>query len=119
MIYAFLGIAIGLVLGSMSKLAIPLIYAHYTAVVILGMLDAICGAIRSDIVEKHFDKTVFLSGLFFNAALAIGITYLGESLGLNLYLAATVVFTFRIFQNVGATRRVLLDRFIQKKANKK
>ncbi len=113
MAYALLGLLVGVFAGAFTKFSIPLEYAHYSAVVILGLLDAIFGAIRSDLVDNTFDSLVFISGLIFNALLALGITYLGESLGLNLYLAATVVFTFRIFQNVGVTRRVVLDKWIK------
>jgi len=113
MLYALFGLFIGGIIGALSKASIPVEYAHYSAVVILGLLDAIIGAIRSDVVDKTFNSIVFISGLIFNAILALAITYLGESLGLNLYLAATVVFTFRIFQNVGVTRRVFLDKWIQ------
>lgn len=118
MVYAFLGLFIGVVAGILSGVSIPLEFAHYSAVVILGLFDSIIGALRADIADNRFDTTVFLSGLLFNAILALGITYLGETLGLNLYLAATVVFTFRIFQNVGVTRRVLLDRWIQEHERK-
>ena len=113
MVYALLGIFVGIFIGVFSHVSIPLEYAHYSAVVIIGLLDAIFGAIRADFVENTFDSLVFLSGLIFNAILALSITYIGESLGLNLYLAATFVFTFRIFQNVGITRRILLDKWIE------
>jgi small basic protein len=113
MIYALLGICFGVFLGFFSQVSIPLEYAHYTAVVIIGLLDAIFGAIRSDFVDNTFDSLIFISGLVFNAILALSITYIGEILGLNLYLAATIVFTFRIFQNVGITRRLLLDKWIK------
>ncbi len=119
MIYAFFGIFIGLIIGFISEFSIPLEYAHYSAVVVLGLLDAIFWAVRSDIVDKTFNNIILLSGLLFNAIFALFITYLWETLGLNLYLAATVVFTFRIFQNVGITRRVLLDKWISKKNKKK
>jgi len=119
MIYALFGLSIGIVAGWLSKFSIPIEYAHYSAVVILGLLDAIFGAIRADLVDNKFDIIVFISGLLFNAILALGITYFGELLGLNLYLSATVVFTFRIFQNVGVTRRILLDKVIRKKEIKK
>ena len=113
MVYALLGICLGVLLGFISQVSIPLEYAHYTAVVIIGLLDAIFGAIRSDFVDNTFDSLIFISGLVFNAMLALSITYIGEILGLNLYLAATIVFTFRIFQNVGITRRLLLDKWIK------
>jgi len=118
MIYAFLWIFMWVILWLISNFSIPIEYSHYSAVVILWLLDAIIWAIRADIVDKTFNNIVFLSWLLFNAIFALFITYLWESLGLNLYLAATVVFTFRIFQNVWITRRVLLDKWIYKQSKK-
>lgn len=116
MIWSVLGILLGIIIGVVFNVPIPLVLTRYTAVVIIGLLDAIFGAIRAEVTNDKFSITIFISGVFFNALLAIGITYLGEKLGLNLYLAATVVFTFRIFQNVGITRRVLLENWMAKKA---
>jgi small basic protein len=47
--------------------------------------------------------------------LAVGITYLGDQLSLDLYLAAIVVFTIRIFGNLGTIRYSLLERKIGRK----
>lgn len=115
MIWSVFGILLGIIVGVVFHVPIPLTFTRYTAVVIIGLLDAIFGAIRAEVTKDRFDITIFVSGVLFNALLAIGITYLGEKLGLNLYLAATVVFTFRIFQNVGITRRVLLENWMKKK----
>ena len=115
MIWSVLGILFGIIIGVVFNVPIPLAFTRYTAVVIIGLLDSIFGAIRAEVTNDKFNITIFISGAFFNAILAIGITYLGEKLGLNLYLAATVVFTFRIFQNVGITRRVLLENWMNKK----
>jgi len=51
----------------------------------------------------------------FNILLAAGITYLGDRLGLDLYLAASIVFTFRIFSNVGIARRTIVEEWITHK----
>jgi small basic protein len=110
--YSLFGLILGIFFASQLPVSLPVEYAHYTAVVILGLFDAIFGALRADLVDHTFNPPVFFSGLVFNALLALCITHLGELLGLNLYLAATVVFTFRIFQNVGVVRRVLLDSWI-------
>ncbi len=118
MIYAFLWIFMWVILWLISNFSIPIEYSHYSAVVILWLLDAIIWAIRADVVDKTFNNIVFLSWLLFNAIFSLFITYLWESLGLNLYLAATVVFTFRIFQKVWITRRVLLDKWIYKQSKK-
>lgn len=115
MIWSIFGILLGIIVGFVFNFPIPLAFTKYTAVVIIGLLDAIFGAIRAEVTNDKFSITIFITGVFFNALLAIGITYLGEKLGLNLYLAATVVFTFRIFQNVGITRRILIENWMNKR----
>lgn len=115
MLWALVGILLGILAGLSSSATIPLEYTHYTAVVIIGLLDALFGSIRAEVTRDRYSVMIFLTGLLFNILLAIGITLLGDKLGLDLYLAATVVFTFRIFTNVGATRRALIERWIARK----
>lgn len=114
MLFALIGIIIGLLLGIFINYPIPLEFTRYTAVVIIGMLDALFGAIRAQVTKDEYSTFLFLSGLLFNILLALGITFLGDKMGLDLYLAATFVFTFRIFSNVGITRRALLAKFKNK-----
>lgn len=115
MIWAILGIIIGIVLGLGINFPIPLELTKYTAVIIMGILDALFGAIRAEITNDRFNAVIFITGLFFNIILSIAITLLGDKLGLDLYLAATFVFTFRIFSNIGTTRRAVLQNFIENK----
>lgn len=115
MLWALVGILLGILAGINSSVTIPLEYTHYTAVVIIGLLDALFGSIRAEVTRDRYSVTIFLTGLLFNILLAVGITLLGDKLGLDLYLAATVVFTFRIFTNVGATRRALIERWMARK----
>lgn len=119
MIWALIGVLFGIIVGFALNIPIPIEYTRYTAVVSIGILDAIFGAIRAEVTKDNYDAIIFLTGLFFNVVLAIGITYLGDKLGLDLYLAATVVFTFRIFTNVGITRRAILQTYLQKRKQKK
>lgn len=119
MIWALIGVLVGIIIGFAVNIPIPIELTRYTAVVSIGILDAIFGAIRAEVTKDNYDAIIFLTGLFFNVVLAIGITYLGDKLGLDLYLAATVVFTFRIFSNVGITRRALLQNYMQKRKQKK
>lgn len=114
MIWAFLGILIGILLGLGINVTIPVAYTKFSAVILIGILDALFGAIRAEVTRDQYNAIIFISGLFFNIILALVITYLGDKLGLDLYLAATVVFTFRIFSNVGMTRRALLQRWLEK-----
>ena len=110
MIYALAGILVGVIVGLALNVPIPIEYSRYTAVVIIGMLDALFGALRAEITKDNYNPLIFITGLMFNIILAIGITFLGDQLGLDLYLAATFVFTFRIFTNVGVMRRHLMSK---------
>lgn len=108
------GLTIGIIIGAYTPIEIPMELARYSAVGILGILDSILGAIRANLQSKY-NSTIFLSGLLFNMVLAILITYLGDKLGLDLYLAVLVVFTIRIFRNIATIRYAFLSRFIGKK----
>ena len=96
--------AIGVAIGLFSPVTIPVGYARYTAVAILAGLDSIFGAFKSYIAGT-FEPRVFLSGVVTNMALAGGLTYLGDKLGVDLSIAAIVAFGVRIFNNLGSIRR--------------
>lgn len=114
MFFALIGILIGIIVGWFLPFTIPVEYTRYTAVIILGIADSLTGAIRAQMTKDHYDPWIFATGLFFNILLSLGITLFGDMLGLDLYLAATVVFTFRIFRNVGIARRALFDLYLKK-----
>ncbi len=115
MIWSIIGILIGLLIGLTINFPIPLEYTKYTAVVIMGILDALFGAIRAEVTKDQFNAVIFITGLLFNIILSISITLLGDKLGLDLYIAATFVFTFRIFSNVGMTRRAVIQNIVSSK----
>ncbi len=116
MIWAVVGILIGIIVGLNTSYTIPIEYIKYTAVIIVGILDSLFGGIKAEVTKEDYDPVLFSTGLIFNILLAIGITYLGEKLGLDLYLAATVVFTFRIFSNLGIIRRAFFQTIIKEKS---
>lgn len=118
MVWAIIGIITGILIGLAINYPIPLELTKYSAVVIMGILDALFGAIRAEVTKDKFNSLIFITGLIFNIILAIAVTLLGEKLGLELYLAATFVFTFRIFSNVGITRRAILQNVIRTKKHK-
>jgi small basic protein len=51
---------------------------------------------------------VFLSGFITNALVAVALTFVGDRLGIDLYLVALFAFGLRIFQNVALIRRHFL-----------
>ena len=115
MLWALIGILAGIIIGLAINFQIPLELIKYTAVLIIVILDAIFGAIKAEIEQEKYDVLIFLTGIIFNSVLALGITLLGEHLGLDLYLAVTVVFTFRIFANLGTLRRAIIKELTKKK----
>jgi len=98
--------------------AIPLVLSRYTAVAVLAIFDSLLGAVRADI-EGEYDARIFLSGLVFNMAIAGGITYLGDQLGLELYLGVIIVFTLRMFSNGARLRYKLLGKMLKKEGSAK
>lgn len=106
---AVLGLAIGLVVGLKLPFVIPQAYAKYMSVAVLAALDSVFGGIRSA-MEDNYDNQVFLTGFFSNALLAAGLAFIGERLGIDLYLAAVVAFGVRLFQNLAIIRRHLLKK---------
>ncbi len=112
-----IAIIIGCVVGALIGLNIPTIpytYSSYLAIAIIAALDSVFGAITS-ILNGKFDLKIFLSGFFVNAILAIALTYLGQKLNVDIYLAAVVVFVGRMFNNLGTIRRYYVEKLSNKK----
>ena len=112
-----IAIIIGCVVGALIGLNIPTIpytYSSYLAIAIIAALDSVFGAITS-ILNGKFDLKIFLSGFFVNAILAIALTYLGQKLNVDIYLAAVVVFVGRMFNNLGTIRRYYVEKISNKK----
>ena len=112
-----LALIVGILVGSIFTLSIPVAYANYLAVAVLAGLDSLLGGWRA-ILERDFDGSVLLSGFFVNAVIAAGLAALGDTIGVDLYLAAVVAFGIRIFHNIGSIRHLLIAKYRQKKAQK-
>lgn len=115
MIYLILSCLLGVFIGILVPV-IPYEYAKYTAVAIVAAFDSVIGAISGTLKNK-FDIKIFVSGFFTNAIIAILLTLLGESLDIDIFLAAIFVFVSRIFTNLSYIRRDILNRIEKKKSN--
>ncbi len=112
----FLIIIIACILGAIVGLNAPMIsytYSSYLAIAIIAALDSVFGGVAS-VINKRFDMKVFISGFFGNAILAILLTVLGEKLNVDIYLAAIVVFVWRMFLNLGIIRRYYVEKWSEK-----
>lgn len=82
---------------------IPARMADYVSLAILAGFDAIIGGARARL-EQQFDAAIFVSGFFANMVLAVVLAYLGDKLGVDLYLAVVVALGIRMFANLGRIR---------------
>lgn len=103
------GLLLGLVIGFISPINIPVEYAKYFSVAILVAFDSVMGGIRS-YQEESFDSTIFLSGFFVNIIMAGLLAFIGDRIGVDLYLAAVVAFGTRVFQNISIIRRHIINK---------
>ena len=109
-----LGMIIGILIGVFFiPVNIPQQYSIYMAVAILAALDSVFGGVASTMRGK-FDMKIFISGFFGNAMLAAILAYIGDQLGLQLYLAAIFAFGNRIFLNFAVIRRYMLNKSVKK-----
>lgn len=116
-----IAIVIGCILGAVIGIYAPMVpytYSGYLAIAIIAALDSVFGGLAST-VKKQFDLKIFVSGFFGNAILSILLTYLGQRLNVDIYLAAIVVFVGRMFNNLASIRRHYLDKWTNRKATKK
>jgi small basic protein len=108
-----LGLIIGILVGVFIPYNIPQQYSDYVAVAILAALDSVFGGAAAT-VQGKFDLKIFLSGFFGNALLAAGLAYVGDQLGIQLYLAAVFAFGNRLFLNFAVLRRFILNKLSKK-----
>ena len=66
-------------------------------------------------MQNKFDLTIFISGFFLNALVAMFLVYLGQKLNVDIYLAAVIVFSSRLFNNFSIIRRLVIERLKSKK----
>lgn len=117
LISIILGCLIGIAIG-INAPTISYIYSGYLAIAIIAALDSIFGGITSTL-KGNFDFKVFVSGFFGNAILSILLTYLGDKLNVDIYLAAIFVFVNRMFINLTIIRKHYIEKIWKEKKNTK
>ncbi len=110
----FVGLIIGILLGLLTDIRIPEEYSNYLSIAVLAALDTLFGGIRAHL-QNIYDEKVFVTGFFFNIALAASLAFLGVHLGVDLYLAAVFAFGVRLFQNIAVIRRIILTKWATNK----
>lgn len=103
-----IGLVLGILAGVFIKVPVPAWAARYVGIALLAAMDSAFGGLRASL-EKKFNDRLFIGGLVSNTVLAGLIVYLGDNLGVELYLAAVVAFGVRLFQNLALIRRDLFQ----------
>ena len=104
MIWAILGLSLGVIVGGYIPFTYPSSYSLYISIALLAAFDSVCGAVRAS-MENKYDNTLFISGFFTNSILAAMISYIGDKLGVPFYYAPILVFGGRLFDNLAIIRR--------------
>ncbi len=112
----FIAILLGCIVGAILGINAPIIsytYSSFLAIAVIAALDSVFGGIAS-VLNGKFNLNIFISGFFCNAILSILLTYLGQKLNVDIYLAAIVVFVGRMFTNLTIIRRYYIDKWSNK-----
>lgn len=107
--FALVGLILGVFIGLYCPFSVPPEYARYLAVAVMAGMDAVLGGVRGSL-ENKYDTAVFISGFFVNGILAAFLCYAGNLIGIDLYLAAIMIFGMRVFQNLAIIRRLYLGK---------
>jgi small basic protein len=105
------GFAIGYLAFTLMRVPpdIASAYAPYLSLATLAGLDTVLGGVRAGI-EGRFQDDIFVSGFLLNTLLAAGLAYLGDKIGVDLFLAAVVALGTRVFLNLSLIRRYYLTK---------
>jgi len=109
------GLVIGLIVGwiAFTWIRVPGdlagVYAPYLSLATLAGVDTVLGGIRAGI-EGRFQDDIFVSGFVLNTLLAAGLAFLGDRIGVDLFLAAVVALGSRVFLNLSLIRRYYLTK---------
>lgn len=116
--YLIAGLLVGVLVGLNVPWAVPAILARYMAVSLLAGIDTALGGLRASL-DGEFSTVIFATGFIGNAVLAAAFVYVGDVLGIELYLAAVVALGVRIFNNLGVIRRHLVNHWTGERAAQK
>ena len=107
MLLPLVGLLVGVLAGLVLEVNVSFEFSRYSAVGILAALDSVLGAVRAEL-DGVYDNRIFISGFITNTLVAVALTFVGDRLGIDLYLVALFAFGLRIFQNVALIRRHFL-----------
>ncbi|MDW5298715.1 MAG: DUF1290 domain-containing protein [Sedimentibacter sp.] len=114
MIYVAAGLVLGVIAGLNLNLVYSPEYAVYISLTVLAMLNSIFNMLAENLNGglTTVKSIVFLAG---DLAFALFLGYIGEQLGLPIYLAAIFAFGNNIYKNL----KIMLNYLLEKNNKKK
>lgn len=104
-----IGLALGFTIVYLIPIQVPAGLASYLSLAALAGLDSVLGGIRTG-MEGKFHQDIFVSGFLVNTTLAVALAYVGDQIGVELWLAAVVLLGGRVFLNLSLIRRYWLTQ---------
>jgi small basic protein len=105
-----LTLIVGIIVGRLVLQPIGTELGTYMAVACIAGLDTVCGGIRSAL-ENKYHTDIFITGFLSNILIAFFLAWLGDQIGINLFLASALILGGRIFVNLSLIRRILLSQW--------
>jgi small basic protein len=97
MIFAIIGLIIGLLIGFVLNFTYAATFTIYITLIILILIQSLLRIIKNEDMNFPLYKEAILIGS--EIAFACLLAYIGEKLGISLYLAIVLSFGLRIFND--------------------
>lgn len=82
-------------------------WASYLSLAVLAAMDSVIGGTKANL-EGKFNESLFFASFILNALIAAFLAFLGDKIGLNLFLAALIALGGRIFLNISIIKNILI-----------
>lgn len=109
---------VGVLLGFLFASPMTPLLGTYLGMAVIAGLDSVTGGSRSAL-EGKFQTDVFVTGFIANILIAFFLAWLGDKIGVNLFLVAAIVLGSRIFTNLSLMRRYALTRWHDSRQRRK
>ena len=97
--FIILGIITGIILGFIIPFNISLVNEKILLLLVLVGLDIILAGINAKLL-KQFEYLLFTNEFILNSILSVGLVYLGNIMGADLFSAVSLVLIFKVFYNL-------------------
>ena len=109
---------VGILIGIRTAFPISGDFAPYIGVGVIAGIVSVFGGWRAAL-EGKFQNDVFITGFVSNVLIAAFLAFLGDYIGINLFLAASLVLGWRIFNNLSMIRRHAINSWQDARARRR